>query len=72
MITSVPNTAAAKDGNNAHVRVIIEGNQTVGGTGFVVEASHCRLSGLIIDGFDIGVSVPHPGRGQLDPGQLHR
>src|SRR5208337_3816263 len=58
MITSVPNTTAAKNGNNAQGRVIIEGNQTVGGAGLEVEASHCVISGLIIDGFDIGVSVP--------------
>ncbi|MGO9600207.1 MAG: Calx-beta domain-containing protein [Isosphaeraceae bacterium] len=58
LIKSVPNSTAAKNGNNAQIRVIIEGNQTVGGTGLVVEASHCVISGLIIDGFDIGVSVP--------------
>ena len=60
-ITSVPNSVAARDGNNAHARVIINGSQTGGGTGFVFDASHCRLDGLIIDGFGIGVSVPNPG-----------
>ena len=60
-ITSVPNSVAAMDGNNAHARVIINGSQTGGGTGFVIDASHCRLDGLIIDGFGIGVSVPNPG-----------
>ena len=59
-ITSVPNTVAARDGNNAHSRVIINGSQTGGGTGFEIEASHCSLDGLIIDGFGIGVSVPNP------------
>ncbi len=29
------------------------------GTGFVVDASHSTLRGLIIDGFGVGVSVPH-------------
>ena len=61
MITSVPNTVAAIDGNNAQARVIINGSQTGGGTGFVIDASHCSLDGLIIDGFGIGVSVPNPG-----------
>lgn len=61
MITSIPNTQAAVDANNAHARVIINGSQTGGGTGFVIEASHCRLDGLIIDGFGVGVSVPIPG-----------
>ena len=42
-------------------RVIINGSQTGGGTGFVINASHCQLDGLIIDGFGIGVSVPIPG-----------
>ncbi len=60
MITSVPNTQAAVDGNNAKDRVIIEGSLTGGGTGFVLNASHCVLDGLIIDGFGIGVSVPKP------------
>ena len=60
-ITSVPNTVAAIDGNNAQARVIINGSQTGGGTGFEIEASHCSLDGLIIDGFGIGVSVPNPG-----------
>ena len=27
----------------------------------MLDASHCRLDGLIIDGFGIGVSVPNPG-----------
>ena len=40
--------------------MIINGSQTGGGTGFEIEASHCSLDGLIIDGFGIGVSVPNP------------
>jgi hypothetical protein len=58
MIFSVPNTVAARNGNNAQVRVILDGSQTGGGTGLMLAASHCLLSGLIIDGFGIGVSVP--------------
>ncbi len=60
-ITSIPNTLAARGGNNAQARVIVNGSQTGGGTGFVLDASHCSLDGLIIDGFGIGVSVPNPG-----------
>jgi hypothetical protein len=40
--------------------VIVDGSLTGGGTGFLIEASHCNLDGLIIDGFGIGVSVPSP------------
>ena len=60
MITSVPNTTAARDGDNAQIRVIIDGSQTGEGTGFALDATHCVLSGLIIDGFGIGVTVPNP------------
>ena len=59
-IHSMPNSTAALQGNNAEPRVIINGSQTGGGTGFVINASHCVLDGLIIDGFGIGVSVPYP------------
>ena len=41
-------------------RVIIDGSQTGGATGFVIDASHSTLRGLIIDGFGMGVSVPNP------------
>ncbi len=60
MITNVRNTQAAVAGNNAEPRVIVNGSQTGEGTGFVINASHCVLDGLIIDGFGIGVSVPNP------------
>ncbi|HMF37316.1 MAG TPA: Calx-beta domain-containing protein, partial [Isosphaeraceae bacterium] len=56
-IHSIPNTIDAKDGNNAEERVIIDGSQTTGATGFVLDASHCLLRGLIISGFSVGVSV---------------
>ena len=58
-IISTTNTVQARNGNNARVRVIVDGSQ-VGGTGFVINASHSILSGLIIDGFGNGVSVPNP------------
>ncbi len=57
-ISSTPNTVTAIDGNDAHARVIIDGSQTGGATGFVVDASHSTVRGLIIDGFGVGLSVP--------------
>ena len=59
LIQSSPNTTAASTANNAEARVIIDGSQTGGATGFVLDASHSTLRGLIIDGFGVGVSVPH-------------
>src|SRR5271157_1334351 len=59
-IHSIPNTIDAKDGNNAEDRVIIDGSQipaASAATGFVLDASHCLLRGLIISGFSVGVSV---------------
>ena len=58
MITSVPNTTAATDGNNAQIRVIIDGSDSGGGTGFALDASHSMLRGLIIDDFGVGVTIP--------------
>ena len=60
LITSTPNGVQARDGNDARVRVIIDGSHTGGGTGFVLDTSHSVLRGLAIDGFGIGVSVPAP------------
>ena len=62
-IQSIPNTSDAKDGNNAEERVIIDGSQipaASAATGFVLDASHCLLRGLIISGFSVGVSVSAP------------
>jgi hypothetical protein len=58
LITDTPNSAAALTGNNAVVRVIIDGSATTGATGFVLDAPNCILRGLAIDGFNVGVSVP--------------
>ncbi len=58
-ITSSANTTAATSGNNAQVRVIVEGSLTSGATGFVLDTSNAILRGLAIDGFNIGVSVPN-------------
>ena len=58
--TTTPSTMPAKDGNNATPRVIIDGSQTGGATGFVLDASNSILRGLIITGFGVGVSVPNP------------
>ncbi len=60
MITSVPNTIAAIDGNNAQVRVIMDGSQTGGSTGLVLDASQSIIRGLAIEGFGIGISIPEP------------
>ena len=61
-IQSIPNTTDAKDGNNAEERVIIDGSQIPRAPtptiGFELDASHCLLRGLIISGFNVGVSVP--------------
>ncbi len=59
-IQSILNTTDAKDGNNAEDRVIIDGSQIAAAsaaTGFVLDASHSLLRGLIISGFSVGVSV---------------
>ena len=60
LITSVPNAIAAIDGNNAQVRVILDGNQTGGSTGLVLARSQSIIRGLAIEGFGVGISVPDP------------
>ncbi|MGO9469386.1 MAG: beta strand repeat-containing protein, partial [Isosphaeraceae bacterium] len=61
LITSVPNSTAATDGNNARVRVIVDGSKLpLGSIGFQVEASSVALRGLIIDGFGVGVEISSP------------
>ncbi len=69
LISSVPNTVTtpggngAQAGNNAQVRVIIDGSQIPSGVadiGFVINASDSILRGLAIEGFNVGVSVPNP------------
>ncbi len=59
-ITSVPNTTNAIDGNNAQVRVILNGSQTGGATGLVLNSSQSTIRGLAIEGFGIGISIPEP------------
>jgi hypothetical protein len=58
-ITSSPNTTQAIDGNNARVRIIIDGSDSGGATGFVLDASHSMLRGLIVNDFGVGVEVPN-------------
>jgi titin len=60
LIVSTTNTSIARDGNNAHATIIIDGSGTGGATGFVLATSHSTLRGLIISGFGVGVSVPDP------------
>ncbi len=60
LISSVPNTTAAINGNDAQVRVILNGSKTGGSTGLVLAASQSIIRGLAIEGFGIGVSVRNP------------
>ena len=62
LITSVTNSVAAIDGNNAQIRVVIDGAAVPAATdiGFDIDASNSILSGLAIEGFGIGVEVPNP------------
>ena len=60
LITAVPNSIDARDGNNARPAIILDGSQTGGATGLVIQSSHSSVSGLIIDGFGVGVSIPSP------------
>ena len=63
LISSVPNSSEAIAGNNAKVRVVIDGSNVPGGSadvGFVINASNTILRGLIIEGFTVGVLVPYP------------
>ncbi|WP_435018318.1 Calx-beta domain-containing protein [Tundrisphaera sp. TA3] len=68
-ISSSASTIAAKSGNNAILRVIVDGSQAGAMVGFDIRASHSILRGLIIDGFGrdlpideigVGVSVSDP------------
>ena len=62
IITSSPNSIAAKDGNNAHVRLVVDGS-LIDRTafpvpvGFTIQTSHSMLRGLAIGGFGVGVGV---------------
>ena len=62
-ITSTPNTLAAIDGNNAVIRVIVDGSALgpIPSTGIELDVSNSIVRGLIIDGFSTGVSIPNPG-----------
>jgi hypothetical protein len=59
-ISSTPNSTDALDGNNAQQRIILDGSNTGGGTGLVLDSSNSIIRGLIIDGFGVGVSIPGP------------
>ena len=68
-ITSVPNTTNAIDGNNAQVRLILDGSQTGGATGLVLDTSQsidprARDRGLRHRDLD----PPANRRGRPDPG----
>jgi hypothetical protein len=61
MITSAVNTDAAVNGDNARVRVILDGSSisTPNPTGFVLDASGSVIRGLAISGFSVGISIPN-------------
>ncbi len=60
LIKSSTNSSPATSGNNAQVRVILNGNQTGGSTGLVLATSQSIIRGLAIEGFGVGVSIPSP------------
>ncbi len=69
MITSVPNATAATDGNNAQIRVIVDGSDSSGGTGFTLDAAHSMIRGLIIDELrSRRLDPPGLRHRRLDPG----
>ncbi len=55
---SATNTTAALDGDNAELRVVLNGSQLTGATGLVVNASNSDIRGLAIEGFNVGISIP--------------
>ena len=75
-ITSTPNSDPATAGNNAVVRVIVNGTPTGGPIGFQIDASDSTLRGLIVNGFGTGVEVMatdtngQPVRGDLIEGNF--
>jgi CSLREA domain-containing protein len=61
LISSLPNSQSALAGNNAQVRVIIDGTGVSSGPtdiGLVVDASDSIVRGMAIEGFNIGVEIP--------------
>ncbi len=70
---SVTNTTAALEGNDAQVRIVIDGSATSGLTGLIVNASNSEIRGLAIEGFRARDRDPERGRcRRFDSGQLHR
>jgi hypothetical protein len=59
LISTVPNATAALDGNNAQVRIVLNGSQTSGAAGLVLNASDSQIRGLAIEDFAIGISIPN-------------
>lgn len=63
LIFSSPNTAEAREGFDAQLRLIVDGSAIDRAafpepTGFVLATDHSNLRGLIITGFAVGVDVP--------------
>jgi hypothetical protein len=70
-IISSPSTVAARNGNNARMRVIIDGSGLTGATGIVLGSSHSIIRGLILTGFDVGINeLPVDGAGNPITGNL--
>jgi hypothetical protein len=58
-ITSASNGVAAKQGNDARIRVVLDGTSTPDSPGLVLDASHSQVRGLAIEGFGVGISIPN-------------
>lgn len=65
-IDSSPNTQSSLEGNDAHLRLVLDGHLIDRAAypdpaGLVVTASHSNIRGLVIDGFDDAVVIPAGG-----------
>jgi hypothetical protein len=56
LIFSTRNELPALEGNNAKVRVILDG-RNVTTPGFDIQAPHCEVRGFAIDNFDVGIAI---------------
>jgi hypothetical protein len=65
LITSAPNSVAALDGNDAHIRVVLDGSginpdDDPNPVGIEILAPHTQIRGLAIGGFDVGIAIEGP------------
>jgi hypothetical protein len=62
VITSTPNTQPALNGNDARVRVVIDGaNAGSDAIGIDIRSPSCEVRGLAIGGFDVGIAINDVG-----------